>query len=201
MPSEIEPGWVPVRALLLDQQLPRSDARSFSAVVADAGTQTAYRALRSLDPAQVAASLPVLRVAGQLRELVARRSGRVASGARQDFGRAFLPIAEEPGTEFVVGMIGKFMTASQLEYRQFDPPDFAGFAEPGYGKVAVGFLVLPYGEKRSLLCTETRTVTTDPLSARQFRRYWRVVGPFAGYVMRHWLLLAKQRAEREQGGG
>jgi hypothetical protein len=36
--------------------------------------------------------------------------------------------------------------------------------------VATSFLVLPYGTRRSLLCTETRTVTTDPASARQFRR-------------------------------
>ena len=30
------------------------------------------------------------------------------------------------------------------------------------------------------LGTETRTATTDPASARQFRRYWTVIGPFAG---------------------
>jgi hypothetical protein len=111
-------------------------------------------------------------------------------------GEAFLPLAEEPGVEFVVGMIGKFMAASQLEFRHFQPAEFSGFTEPGYGKVAVSFLVVPYGASRSLLCTETRTVTTDPESARRFRRYWAVIGPFAGYIMRHWLTLAKQHAER-----
>ena len=45
------------------------------------------------------------------------------------------------------------------------------FGEPGYGKVATSFLVLPYRLGRSLLCTETRAAATDPVSARQFRRY------------------------------
>jgi hypothetical protein len=64
-----------------------------------------------------------------------------------------------------MGMIGKFMSPAQMEFRRFDPPEFAGFSEPGYGKVAFNFLVLPYGTGRSLLCTETRTATTDAVSA------------------------------------
>jgi hypothetical protein len=74
----------------------------------------------------------------------------------------------------------------------------AGISEPGYGKMPTSFLVLPYETRRSLLCTETRTVTTDPASARQFGRYRAVIGPFVGYIMRHWLTLAKQDAEQGQ---
>lgn len=51
------------------------------------------------------------------------------------------------------------------ESHRFGPPQFAAFDEPGYGKVATGFLVLPYGTGRSLLCTETRTATTDAAAA------------------------------------
>jgi hypothetical protein len=64
--------------------------------------------------------------------------------------------------------------------------------------VATGFLVLPYGTGRSPLCTETRTVTTDPASAPQFGRYWTVIGPFARFIMRHWLTLAKRHAEQDR---
>jgi hypothetical protein len=52
------------------------------------------------------------------------------------------------------------------------------------------------GVDASLLSTETRTATTDPDSAARFRRYWRFVSPFAGQIMRRWLRLAKQDAER-----
>ena len=138
----------------------------------------------------------------RLRDLPARlgrRPRRVIPPApealtSEQYRQAFLPVDEEPGMEFVIRMIGKFMSPTQMEFRRFDPPQFAGFGEPGYGKVATSFLVLPYGTGRSLLCTETRTATTDPDSARQFRRYWKIIGPFAGYIMRHWLTLAKQHA-------
>ena len=60
-----ESGWIPVRGLLLDQQLPRFDARTFAAVAADSGTEAAYRALRTVDPDQVWQSVPALRLAGQ----------------------------------------------------------------------------------------------------------------------------------------
>ena len=101
--------------------------------------------------------------------------------------------------EYVVGMVGRFMTARQLEFRRIEPAQFAGFADVGYGKVALNFRVQPYGESRSLLSTETRTVTTDPVSRAQFRRYWRLIGPFAGLIMRRWLQVAKLRAERPPG--
>jgi hypothetical protein len=194
----------PPRELLIDQQLPQFEARSFSALIVDADTEQAYRAVRALDPGQVAASVPLMRLMNQARAVPARIAARRRGSGppapqampADQAGEAFLPLAEEPGVEFVVGMIGKFMAASQLEFRRFQPAEFPGFIEPGYGKVAVGFLVLPYGPGRSLLCTETRTATTDPESARRFRRYWAVIGPFAGYIMRHWLMLAKQHAER-----
>jgi hypothetical protein len=173
-------------------------------VVVDAGTEQTYRAVRALDPDQVGQSVPFMRLMGQLRELPARiaaiprKAAPAAPGALtgEQYQDAFLLIGEEPGAEFVIGMIGKFMSPTQMEFRRFDPPDFAAFAEPGYGKVTVNFLVLPYGTGRSLLCTETRTATTDPVSAARFRRYWKVIGPFAGYIMRHWLTLAKQHAEQ-----
>ena len=110
---------------------------------------------------------------------------------------AFVPVAEQPGREFVVAMIGKFSSPRELEFRGSSPRS-SGFAEAGFGKVAVSFLVLPYGASRALLCTETRTATTDPDTARRFQRYWTVIRPFADYIMRHWLALAKQHAEQAQ---
>jgi hypothetical protein len=203
---EDSPSRAAARELLIDRQLPRFQARTFSALVVDASTERTYQAIRALDPDQVGQTVPFMQLMVRLRDLPARL-GRAPRRAIQpvsealtseQYRQAFLLIDEEPGTEFVIGMIGKFMSPTQMEFHRFDPPQFAGFGEPGYGKVATSFLVLPYGSGRSLLCTETRTATTDPASARRFRRYWAVIGPFAGYIMRHWLTLAKQHAE--QGG-
>ena len=200
-------GGAPMPAgqeLLIDRELPRFEARTFSAVVVDAGTEQTYQAVRALDPEQVARAVPVMQLMSWLRDLPARlkrRSGAAIPPAAEaltgeQYRQAFLLVGEQPGVAFVIGMIGKFMSPTQMEFRRFSPPQFAAFGEPGYGKVATSFLVLPYGTGRSLLCTETRTATTDPVSARQFRRYWMVIAPFAGYIMRHWLTLAKQHAEQ-----
>jgi hypothetical protein len=167
-----------VRELLIDRLLPRFQARTLSTVVVEAGTEQTYRAVRALDPDQVAQTVPFMQLTVRLRDLPARLGRRPRRAVRpapepltsEQYRDAFLLIGEEPGAEFVIGMIGKFMNPTQLEFRRFDPSQFAAFAEPGYGKVATSFLVFPYGTRRSLLCTETRTVTTDPASARQFRR-------------------------------
>lgn len=206
MTTETENGTAggTIRELLIDRQLPRFEARALSTVAVDAGTEQTYRAVRALDPELVGQSVPFMRMMGQLRQLPVRIAAIPQKAAPpapealtgEQYRDAFLLIDEEPGVEFVIGMIGKFMSPTQMEFRRFDPPDFAAFAEPGYGKVAVNFLVLPYGTGRSLLCTETRTATTDPVSASRFRRYWKVIGPFASYIMRHWLTLAKQHAEQ-----
>jgi hypothetical protein len=205
-------GGIPVpaaRDLLIDRQLPRFEARTFSAVVVDAGTEQTYQAVRALDPDQVGQTVPFMQLMVRLRELPARL-GRPSRRAvppaaealtSEQYQQAFLLIDEQPGVEFVIGMIGKFMSPGQMEFHRFDPPQFAAFDEPGYGKVATDFLVLPYGTGRSLLCTETRTATTDPASARRFRRYWAVISPFASYIMRHWLTLAKQHAEQRPQAG
>jgi hypothetical protein len=206
MTTETENGTAggTIRELLIDRQLPRFEARALSTVAVDAGTEQTYRAVRALDPELVGQSVPFMRMMGQLRQLPVRIAAIPQKAAPpapealtgEQYRDAFLILDEEPGVEFVIGMIGKFMSPTQMEFRRFDPPDFAAFAEPGYGKVAVNFLVLPYGTGRSLLCTETRTATTDPVSASRFRRYWKVIGPFASYIMRHWLTLAKQHAEQ-----
>jgi hypothetical protein len=203
---EDSPSRAAARELLIDRQLPQFQARTFSALVVDASTERTYQAIRALDPDQVGQTVPFMQLMVRLRDLPARlgraprRAIEPASQAltSEQYRQAFLLIDEEPGTEFVIGMIGKFMSPTQMEFHRFDPPQFAGFGEPGYGKVVTSFLVLPYGSGRSLLCTETRTATTDPASARRFRRYWAVIGPFAGYIMRHWLTLAKQHAEQRQ---
>jgi hypothetical protein len=85
-----------------------------STVVVDAGTEQTYRAVRALDPDQVGQSVPFMRLMGQLRELpvriaaIPRKAAPPAPGALtgEQYRDAFLAIGEEPGLEFVIGMIG-----------------------------------------------------------------------------------------------
>ena len=135
MATETENGTAggTIRELLIDRQLPRFEARALSTVPVDAGTEQTYRAVRALDPELVGQSVRFMRLMGQLRQLPVRIAAipRMAAPpapealAREQYRDAFLLIDEEPGVEFVIGMIGKFMSPTQMEFRRFDPPDFA----------------------------------------------------------------------------
>ena len=189
-----------VDEVLLDRQLPTYEARQFAATVVDA--PAAHLCRPCTGPGPGGQFFPPMRALGWLRAPPARVAGRRQGAASEQDGpirawRRRMRSSSSPRmeAEFVVGMVGKFMTPTQLEFRRIEPGDFPTFSEPGYGKVGLNFRVRPYGRTRSLLSTETRTVTTDPHSRDRFRRYWRVVGPFANLIMRRWLRLAKRNAE------
>ena len=79
-------GPVAARELLIDRQLPRFEAHSFSALIVAADTEQTYRAVRALDPEQVAASVPFMRLMGQARALPARFAG-IGQALPQILGR------------------------------------------------------------------------------------------------------------------
>ena len=128
MTTETENGTAggTIRELLIDRQLPRFEARALSTVAVDAGTEQTYRAVRALDPELVGQSVPFMRMMGQLRQLpvriaaIPRKAAPPAPEALtgEQYRDAFLLIDEEPGVEFVIGMIGKFMSPTQMEFRR-----------------------------------------------------------------------------------
>jgi len=96
---------------------------------------------------------------------------------------AWMGLAEEPGRELVFGAVGRFWTPS-IEWRRIEAGSFATFAEPGWARIAASFTVLPFGAERSIVAYEARTAATDAASRAGFLRYWRLVSPFVGVVMR-----------------
>jgi len=75
------------------------------------------------------------------------------------------------------------------------PDRFAAFEEPGWGRIAANFTLRPYGRRRTLVSYEARTATGDPDAARRFARYWRLVRPFVGHIMRATLATLRRDAE------
>jgi hypothetical protein len=107
----------------------------------------------------------------------------------------WLLLGERPGHELAFGAVGKFWQPN-IEWRDVDTADFASFSEAGWGKIAANFVVHPYGEYATLLTYECRTLTTDDGSRRQFRRYWWLVRPFVGHILRAALRTIRDDAER-----
>lgn len=102
----------------------------------------------------------------------------------------------EHGRELVFGAVGKVWRPS-IVWHPVDAEGFPAFAEPGWAKIAASLVVHPYGRRRCLLSYEARTACTDAESARRFARYWAVVSPGAGVVMRTALRGIRAEAERK----
>lgn len=70
---------------------------------------------------------------------------------------------------------------------------FLDFDKTGYIKVALNFRIIPLGDGRTLVTTETRNHGLAPNDRNIFGRYWKVIYPGSAIIRRLWLdTLAKK---------
>ena len=101
----------------------------------------------------------------------------------------WLRLGARPGEEFVFGALGRFWSG-RTAWEHVSAEQFVAFSTPGYAKIAANLSFREYGASQTLVSYEARTAATDAQSRAQFLRYWRVVSPFVGVVMRGTLSLA-----------
>jgi len=178
------------RELLIDRHLPTYDVTQLRHAVVDATPEEAYDAVRDVNLTRIGVAPRLL---GELRYLPARILAGVRGTEPPETPESvtfdeltaesgYVVLAEAPGEEFVLGAVGKFWKPA-IEWAAVDAGAFESYDRPGYAKLAIGVSVRPYGTGRTLVTYEARTATTDESSRRRFRRYWTLIGPFAGYLM------------------
>jgi hypothetical protein len=177
-----------VAPTLLDQFLPVFDVVLTEHLVVDAEPDVVFDAAHDLDFLSV--RTPLLTVTFFVRGLPARLRGDAAPvppELRLANGDAGLPgwliLGDEPGRELAFGAVGRFWKPD-IEWRDVSREEFAAFDEAGWGKIACHFLVRSDGEGRSTLTYECRTATTDEIARARMARYWFLIRPFVGHVMR-----------------
>ncbi len=187
--------------MLIDRYLPVFDVSHICEESVAAPPEAAYSAIRETDLRD-----PLIDFLFALRELPLRLSRRlrgeapppaapqVTLGDVKQLGPGFVQLAEEPGTELVVGAVGQFW---HKDYggKRVSADEFIGFQEPGYAKLAMSLAVRPAGAG-SIMTYEARTATTDDAARRKFRLYWRLIAPGVALVMRRVLRRMKARAEQ-----
>jgi hypothetical protein len=192
--------------MLIDRYLPRFDATCIEHAVAAADIATTWQALRELDLMQVHTPLmdAALFVRGVPARVVSRFGHKPPPGPpprrlmlTADGLEGWLPLGERHEREIALGAVGRFW---QPDIEWFDvstmtPEQFAAFEEPGWGRIAANFSLRPYGTPRTLISYEARTATGSPEAARRFARYWVLVRPFVGHIMRAALDTLRQQAE------
>ena len=106
----------------------------------------------------------------------------------------FTVLAEVPGDEFVLGIMGRFWTPSggvvAATADDFGRPPRAGLAQAAWN-----FRVTPSGNG-TILSTETRVRCSDEDTRRRFGRYWTVVRLGSGLIRNSMLRHIRSEAER-----
>jgi hypothetical protein len=188
--------------LIIDRCLPQFDTAIAEHRIVDAPPPAVFAVARDLDFATV--HTPLLDASFWIRTLPARLGGRQIaapphmrlSDGPEGGVPGWIVLGERPGEEIAFGAVGVFWR-SVIEWRAVSADDFPGFADPGYGKIACSFSVRPYGPRRSLLTFDCRVGLTGALARRGFGRYWLLVRPFVGHVMRAALATVAEQAVRE----
>jgi hypothetical protein len=103
-------------------------------------------------------------------------------------------IASTPGHQVVMGAVTE-PWQQEVRFRGLPADEFVAFCEPGHAKIAWTIEVEPAGPAASVFSTETRVVTTDPISRERFRRYWAFLSP--GILIIRYEILRLVRTEAE----
>jgi hypothetical protein len=182
--------------VLLDSFMPTYDAREYHETLVASSPRRAYEAMRTVNIAKS----PIVLVLVMIRGIPHYLTGK-ASPSREltivsliDLG--FVELAEESGVELVLGVIGRFWRLDS-GLHPISAVEFTSFDEPGYAKAVLNFKVLDQPGFSALVSTETRIVATDDDARQRFLRYWRLIGPFSGFIRTRFLAAIKRDAEAE----
>jgi hypothetical protein len=180
--------------VLIDRFLPDYDEVEHHEVDVDAPVDVSYRAVRNFNLARSPIVLLLLLVRGLPRLITG--GGAAVTEARLDqlIKSGFVVLAEEPGHELVLGVVGKFWRPTSGIHR-IEPGEFTGFDTAGFAKAAWNFVVKERSGGGSTVVTETRVLSIDADARRNFRWYWRLVGPFSALIRRVLLRGIKRDAE------
>lgn len=188
----------------LDAVMPRYDVNEIHETWVAAPPELAFATLTALTGREIRLLGPLMAIRGVPYVLRGRRMAPSLSGPVLDaFRRAgFVDLGGRAGAELALGAVGRFWSPSGNQplrtIRNRD--DFVAFAEPGYAKAAMSFVVEPSGAG-SRVVTETRIVGTDERATRLFRRYWLVIGWGSAAIRRSWLkALSRRVAARGTAG-
>jgi hypothetical protein len=179
--------------VLIDDFLPVFDIAERHAVIVETPGERAYAAARGVDLSRSRTVRGLFALRGIPLLLRGRRTQR--SMRLDDLTRSgFVLLAEDPGTEVVLGIVGRFWTPRGGVLR-VTPDEFQEFDRPGLAKAVWNFRVEPRGDERCVVATETRVRCTDEASRRKFVLYWAAIGAFSGLIRRRALATIKADAE------
>ena len=188
--------------MLIDNYLPEFDVVERHGLVIRATPARVWDALRAADfgRSPLLATLLALRALPSLltaphrtlRRFRERRAGRLTLDTL--FSRGFVLLEERPDREMLIGLEGRFWTAT-ADLRPTDARRFREALASGLARVAWDFRAEPLPDGRVRLTTETRVRCADAATRRRFRAYWLLVRPGSGLIRGAMLRAIRRAAE------
>jgi hypothetical protein len=188
--------------MLIDDYLPKFDVVERHGLVIRATPARVWDALRAADfgRSPLLATLLALRALPSLltaprrtlRRLRERRAGPLTLDTF--FSRGFVVLEERPDREIVIGLEGRFWTAT-ADLRPTDARRFREALASGLARVAWDFRAEPLPDGGVRLITETRVRCADAATRRRFRAYWLLVRPGSGLIRGAMLRAIRRVAE------
>lgn len=195
--------------LILDRYLPTYDHELSVSQLFRAPPERVYDTIANLDLFRVPIAHLLLAARGlpvHVIDALARRRGVEVVSEPPTFrvrdlpARGWMLLGEQPGRQLVYGAVTKpWKGTGGSPDHAVAAEDFAGFAEPGFAKLAESTWVCPYGTRAAVLTMESRVQLTDDDSRRRFARYWFAAGPFIR-LMRPTVMRALERELGRPGG-
>jgi hypothetical protein len=180
---------------LLDEVLPRFDATEVHDVWIPARPQVVFAAVKQVTVREVRLLMPLEALRGLPSLLTGRPAFRPTRSAPvlDAFTVGVVPLGERPDQEIAAGAIGRFWRLAGNEPAAIRTrEDFLSFAEPGYAKAAIAFVVRPERDG-SRVITETHVAGTSPEATLALLRYWRAIRLGSGAIRRSWLAAIRRR--------
>ena len=185
--------------MLIDRFLPEYDEFEHHEIAVAAPADRTYRAVKEIDLARSPIVLALLAARGLPHLFTGAVKPKLRLQLDDILASGFVVLAEEPGRELVLGIVGKFWRPSSGVHR-IEASEFAAFDQPGFSKAVWNFVVTDRPDGGSTVATETRVSSTDGDARRNFGWYWRLVGPFSALIRRIVLGQIKREAETHAFG-
>jgi hypothetical protein len=167
----------PQHLLFLDRLLPVWDATRVERRVIEAPQTDVYDAVLDADFLDAVRRNPAVRTLFAVRDIALRGE--------------WVSLGKDWPNEVAFGAIGRFW-GGETTWLATDAGSFGGFDRPGFAKIGCSIHLRALAGGRTLVSYEARTKAPDAQSRRAFMRYWRVVAPFVGVVMRAFLRTVDQ---------
>jgi hypothetical protein len=187
--------------VLIEEFMPRWEARERHQIRIQAAPEQVFRALRTVElgghplvrALLLLRALPPALTRSGLRELRARTAEPLTLATFE--ARGFRILAEDPPHELLIGLEGAFWKPGG-DLRPVDPVSFRAPIPASIARAAWNFHTVPQGAENCVLHTETRILTGGASARRRFRLYWLLIRPASGLIRR--LMLRAIRAEAER---